>query len=585
LHRQLEPLEVSVNRYRAVPLVVVALLALAGPSARAQSTWTSAVPTGLDFPWHAPGYVPDELLIKFRQTTPASRIRDLVAAAGATLRRDPGADGLAWVRLAPGTDVASAAPQWEKLPEVEYASANVYARAFFMPNDTVITTTDTGWNLRNVGAYGAWDVVHGDPRIVLAIIDTGVAYEEHDIPDYEQPFVKPGVTHYRQSPDLPGPFLPGWDFVHDDAHANDDNGHGTQAATIAAGMANNVAGSAGIAWGITLMPIKVLDFRGDGTLANIVLGIRYAADHGAMIANLSLGFPPLQEFRALGFPENLIQHTFYPLRDAVAYAQMRGVIVVAAAGNFASADVSPPASYAGVISVGATGFDNTRASYSSFGNGLEFMAPGGDFTDLNHDGVQDLIANMGIKPYRSDGSLANPDSMNVFYFGGTSAAAPHVSGAVALLMSLGMQGQGAIEQTLRATAISPFGNPNSYAREYGFGLIQVDQAVLHPVPEHGIAAARGFGAGAGARIASENPARGAASLAFSVERPGPVSVRVFDVHGALVRTLLSAESPAGSRVLRWDGRDESGSPAPSGLYFFRVETAGGTETRKVALLR
>ena len=573
------------NRYRAVPLVFVAMLVLFGPSARAQSTWSSAVPTGLDFPWHAPGYVPDELLIKFRATTPASRIRDLVAAAGATLRRDPEADGLAWVRLAPGTAVVNAAPQWEKLPEVEYASANVYARAFFVPNDTVITTTDFAWNLRNVGAYGAWDVVHGDPRVILAIIDTGVAYEEHDIPDYEQPFVTPGVTHYRESPDLPGPFIPGWDFVNNDAHADDDNGHGTQSATIAAGMANNVAGAAGIAWGITLMPIKVLDFRGDGTLANIVLGIRYAADHGAMIANLSLGFPPLQELKALGFPESLIQHTFNPLRDAVAYAQMRGVILVAAAGNFSSADVSPPASYAGVISVGATGFDNSRASYSSFGSGLDLMAPGGDFTDLNNDGVQDLIANIGIKPYRSDGSLANPDSIDVFFFGGTSAAAPHVSGAVALLMSLGLRSQGAIEQTLRGTAITPFGNPHAYTPGYGFGLIQIDQAVSHPVPENGVARARGFDAGTSARIASENPARGAASLAFSVERPGPVSVRVFDVRGALVRTLLSAESPAGSRVLHWDGRDQSGAPAPSGLYFFRVETTGATETRKVALLR
>ncbi len=573
------------NRYRAASLVVVALLALAGPSARAQSTWTSAVPTGLDFPWHAPGYVPDELLIKFRATTPASHIRDLVAAAGATLRRDPEADGLTWVRLAPGTAVVNAVPQWEKLPEVEYASANVYARAFFVPNDTVITNTDYAWNLVNVGAFAAWDVVHGDPRVILAIIDTGVAYEEHDIPAYEQPFVKPGVTHYRESPDLPGPFIPGWDFVNNDAHADDDNGHGTQSATIAAGMANNVAGSAGIAWGITLMPIKVLDFRGDGTLANIVLGIRYAADHGAMIANLSLGFPPLQELKALGFPEPLIQHTFNPLRDAVNYAQMRGVILVAAAGNFASADVSPPASYPGVISVGATGFDNSRASYSSFGNGLDLMAPGGDFTDLNNDGIQDLIPNMGIKPYRSDGSLANPDSMNVFFFGGTSAAAPHVSGAVALLMSLGMRDQGAIEQTLRATAITPFGNPHAYTPDYGFGLIQIDQAVRHPVPEHTVAAARGFDAGTAARIASENPARGAASLSFSITRPGPVSVRVFDVRGSLVRTLLSGETPAGSRVLRWDGRDESGAPAPSGLYFFRVETAGGTETRKVALLR
>ncbi len=573
------------TRTRVAPLLALALLPLAAPGALAQtSAWASEVPTGLEFSWHAPGYVPDEILVKFRETTPAARIREITGIEGASLRRDPARDGLAWVRLGPGSSVGDALGRWERFPEVEYASPNLYARAFFVPNDSVIGQADIAWNLRNVGAYGAWDVVRGDPRIILAIIDTGMAFEEHDIPDYERANVKPGVTHYRQSPELPGPFVPGWDFVNDDAHPNDDNGHGTQVSTIAAGMANNLAGSAGIAWGITLMPIKVLDYEADGTLATIILGLRFAADHGANIANMSLGFPPLRSLRASGVPENILQHAFYPLRDAVDYAQRRGTILVAAVGNFASADLSLPAGYPGVISVGAAGFDNRRASYSSFGNGLDFMAPGGDFTELNGDHIQDLIPNLGIKPNRSEGSLANPDSFNVFYFGGTSAAAPHVSGAVALLMSLGVSEQGAIEQTLRATALMPFGRPNAYSPEYGFGLIQIDRAVQNPVPAGRRSRARGPESGSDPRLLSENPARGEASLSFRVSSPGPVSVRVFDVRGTLVRTLLSGEGAAGRRVLRWDGRDGSGAPAPSGVYFFRLETAGGVETRKVALL-
>ena len=161
-----------------------------------------------------------------------------------------------------------------------------------MPNDTTIATFDLAWNLRSVGAYDAWDVATGSPDVVLAIIDTGVAFEDHPIPSYEIPNVKPGVTMYRRSPELPGPFRPGWDFVNGDAHPNDDNGHGTFVATIAAGQASNTAGSAGIAFGVTILPIKVIDYRNDSAMEWIVNGIRFAADQGADIASLSLGFPP-----------------------------------------------------------------------------------------------------------------------------------------------------------------------------------------------------------------------------------------------------------------------------------------------------
>jgi serine protease len=577
LHRTHAALEVSVTRPHVVPLLAAALLTLAAPAALAQ-TGPPTIATDFESPWQMPGYVPDEILVKFREATPAARISGIVARENASLRRKPEPDGLAWVRLGPGTTVSDAVARWERFPEVEYASPNLYTRALFVPNDSLIHQDDFAWNLRTVGAYGAWDLVHGDPRVILAIIDTGVAFEEHDIPDYERPNVKPGVTHYRQSVDLPGPFVPGWDFVNDDAHPNDDHGHGTMVATIAAGMANNLAGSAGIAWGITLMPIKVLDFRHEGTAAPMVLGLRFAADHGANIANLSLGLPSLRELRALGGSVDSLQHAFNPIRDAINYARQRGVIVVAAAGNSASPDLSLPAAYPGVISVGATGFDNLRAPYSSFGKGLDFVAPGG--VSFQHH-----IFCLGIKPFRSEGSLANPESLGVFSDFGTSLAAPQVSGAVALLMSLGLTDQGSIEQALRATALMPIGHPNARSQEYGFGLIQIDKAVRHAIRSHGLSRARGLGRSDRARILSQNPARGAASLAFRVGHAGPVSVRVFDVRGALVRTLLSEEAPTGSRVLRWDGRTASGAPAPSGLYFFRVETPGSVETPKVLLLR
>jgi len=544
------------------------------------------MPAGLEPYWRNPGYVPGELIVKFRDTTAPGRIRSAAAEQGAALKQDPERDGLTFVRLGPDATVFDAAARFERLPEVEYAVPNLYAHAFFVPNDSVISHGDEAWNLRVVDAYDAWDVVTGSPSVVLAIIDTGVAFEDHEIPDYERAGLWPGTTMYRQSPDLPGPFRPGWDFVNNDAHPNDDAGHGTEVATIAAGAANNLAGSAGIAFGVTILPVKVLDHQRDGTMENIVQGIRFAADQGADIANLSLGFPPIQTFLGLGFTHDFVVHMFSPLRDAVNYARSRGTILVAAAGNFASAELSLPAGYPGVISVAATGVRDSLSSFSSYGQGLSFVAPGGDFLDENGDHIQDQIPVLGIKPFRSVGSLAKPDSFNVFFFIGTSAAAPHVSGAVALLMSLGVRNQGAIEQALRSTALMPFGKPNAYSEEFGFGLIQIGKAVRAAASSGGLASAAALGRDPlGVRITSGNPARGEATVAFRTARAGPVAARVYDARGLLVRTLVRDARPAGEQTLRWDGRDASGAAAASGVYFIRVETAEGSSVRKLAYLR
>lgn len=539
---------------------------------------------GIDSGWHAPGYVPDELLVKFKDGVSAAQVMSAIRRTGAALRRTLTPDGLVQVDLPPGLSVPDAIDRWSQSTEVEYAAPNLYASAFFVPNDSVIGTFDLAWNLRHVGALDAWDVVTGHPGVVLAIVDTGVAFEDHPVPIYEASFIKPGVTTYRQSPELNGPFLPGYDFVNEDDHPNDDSGHGTMVATIAAGQADNRAGSAGIAFGITILPVKVLNFRGEGTMATVVSGIRYAADQRADIMNLSLGFPPLRQLRDRGVPEKILASTFHPLKDAIAYAQRRGSIVVAAAGNFHYPELSLPAGCAGVISVAATGFNDSLASYASFGNGLSFVAPGGDFTELNGDHVQDLIPNLSIKPFRSEGSLANPDSFNVFYFFGTSAAAPHVSGAVALLKSLGVKDQGEIEQALRATAAHPFSKPNAYDPMYGYGLIQIDKAVRYAAQKPSLRHARTKGDAFGTRLLSENPARDAAVLSLRMVRYGRVRVRLFDIAGRLVRTVADGSFEPGERIVRWDGRDDRGRIVGNGVYFFRIEIGDRLLTRRVAVL-
>ena len=567
-----------------VPALFAVLAALLLASQAHAQTKPLVIQGNQELAFRSPGYAPDVLLVKFRDNVGPDERQAAVAAEGASLTRAITDDGLVKIRLRPGQSVMDGMDVWNRRIDVEYAAPNLYAQSFFTPNDTTIATFDLAWNLRAIHAYEAWDVVTGDPSIVLAIIDTGMAFEDRVIPGYERPFVKPGVAMYRRSPDLPGPFRAGWDFVHDDPDANDDNGHGTSVATIAAGAANNTAGSAGVAFGIALMPIKVVDYRNDSSMEWIVAGIRFAADHGADVANLSLGFPPVRLFRVLGYTEDFLAHMFKPLRDAVNYAQRKGTILVASSGNFGAPQVSLPAAYPGVIAVGATNVDDARASYSSFGSDLDLMAPGGDFTELNGDHVQDGVAALSIKPFRSEGSLANPDSFGVFVSFGTSNSAPHVSGAVALLLSLGLRGQGQIESVLRSTAVNRFQATNAFSTRYGYGLIQLDAAVRKAAGS-GAAAAAALPGTLQARMESGNPSSGQARLSYRLTRSGPVRVRVYDARGSLVRSLDDRVAQAGSHMIAWDGRSASGSAAPSGVYWMRVDSPEGSAVRKVALLR
>lgn len=590
---------------RRAALAAITVIALAAPAAHAG---LNVMPFETDYHWRAPGYVPDELLVKFKDGVSTGKAMNALKSKGASLKKALTPDGLIEVALPPGMSVSDALDSLGTLPDVEYAAPNAYGAgfstpvvqgadkgtpAFGTPTDPLFQVFDLTWNLRDVGAVAAWDVITGKPNIVLASIDTGVAYEDHDIPDYERAHVNSRTTRYLQSPELPGPFRPGYDFVNDDDHPNDDDGHGTFTTTIAAGMVNNHIGSAGIAFGVTILPIKVLRYDNGGEMSAIVQGIRFAADQGADVANMSLGFPPVDQLIQHGLTKKFLKDFFRPLKDAVQYAQARGVILVAAAGNFSFPQLSLPAGYPGVISVAATGVDDFIASYSSGGDGLSFSAPGGDFTDVNDDHIQDGIALYGMKRFREsefNDNFAKPDSFGVFIDNfGTSFAAPHVTGAVALLMSQGIRSQGQIEEILRATAVNPFGRTNSNGADitYGAGVIQIDKAV--ELAASRISTARlalgSVDPRSTARLLSENPSRGGAALSFRTSRPGLVRVQLFDVGGRLVRTLDQGSYPAGERTLRWDGKDDRGESVGSGVYFFRVSTPDGIENRRVAVLR
>lgn len=328
------------------------------------------------------------------------------------------------------------------LPGVRAVQPNYLYRALFTPDDPSYASQ---WNFAAVHASDAWDLdtiaplYGGDPSVVVAVIDTGVAYEDY------APFIK--------NPDFNTTnFVAGYDFANDDSHPNDDVGHGTHVTATIAESTNNGLAAAGLAFNVSVMPIKVLNNAGIGTTTAIASGIDFARTHGADVINLSLG----------GTSDDPI------LRLAIAAAYDAGIIIVAATGNDGTESVYYPARYDNVIAVGATRFDNTITNYSNFGVGIDLVAPGGDTeVDQNNDGLPDGILQQTC-------ATSACTSFGEANWEGTSMATPHVSAAAALLLSSGLTPESV--PAILFGSVTDLGPPG-YDSTFGWGLLDIAQAL------------------------------------------------------------------------------------------------------------
>lgn len=295
------------------------------------------------------------------------------------------------------------------------------------------------WHMGQINMPSAWKLADGE-GVIVAVLDTGVAYEDH------------GKFHAVE--DLEGvEMVKPFDFVKNTNHANDDHGHGTHVAGTIAQATHNGKGVAGVARKVKIMPLKVLSGSGSGSTGGIADAIRYAADEGAQVINMSLGGP---------FPSRVLE-------KAVKYAHDKGVTVICAAGNDGKKKLGYPAAYVGAVAVAATQFDRSTTFYSNYGKNLDIAAPGGNTrVDQNGDGQPDGVLQNTIV-------VGDPTKSDYFAFMGTSMAAPHAAGVAALIVGEGVSNPKAVEQILKDTAMQPDGYS---AERYGAGLIDAEAAVL-----------------------------------------------------------------------------------------------------------
>ena len=413
--------------------------------------------------------------------------------------------GVAAACLAGASPAAAACPSQDNLAYDSGGRATATA-----PNDPLYPDQ---WAHEQINVPGAWARGAAGAGVVVAVVDTGVDYRH---------------------PDLSGQLLPGHDLTDDQcsAGAQDETGHGTHVAGIVAALANNGIGVAGVAPGAKILPVRVLDSGGYATTKQMTDGLRWAADNGADVINLSIG-------EVLG--DALVENADW--NAAVEHAWSRGAVVVAAAGNEPVPFCETPSNAPRAICVAATDSLGFPSWYSTFPNspneGVQVRAPGGMGGVTCGDDVWSTVWPGTPDDTRDDGC----GFRGYEPFAGTSMAAPHVAAVAAMLAGGGLSNAQIMDCIKRTST-----NGGDYDPVYGYGIVDAQAAAAGcgadfsrtsgpdgsaPTPGGGSAPAPAPGSGvAGERAASRDTTGPRVRLALaratraSVSRAGTIPVRI-----------------------------------------------------------
>lgn len=420
----------------------------------------------------------DAIVVRYKHGVESQARAAVRSAAGVSVaRRDGGATEL--VTPQAGVSGASAMRRLREARPVAWVERSLLAGAAYVPNDSGIASkagpaggwTGVQWELNGpfgIAAPQAWSQASrlggsGGRGVKIAILDSGVAYSSRG--------------RHARSPDLSASrFARGYDFIGDDRYPNDEFGHGTFIASIIGATANNSFGTVGVAYRSKIMPVRVLDDTGGSDAFTIARGVRYAVNHGADVINMSLELfdsPPRPPT-----PRSVM--TSRTIRSALHYARSEGVIVVSAAGN--SFDLRVPGKHQDTlaINVGGTTEHGCIGNYSNHGPGLDVVAPGGG-RDAALQGDPNCspeeAAGRDISGVSFDADTPTRFEM-LPGFRGTSSAAPHVTGVVALVLASRVLGRDPtsreVAEHIEGTA-RDLGEPGR-DRYYGAGLVDATAA-------------------------------------------------------------------------------------------------------------
>lgn len=361
----------------------------------------------------SPSYHPTRMVIKLSPGISKLELDEMVRSAGQQGVIVQTADqlDLAVVELQDESKLQAGIKWLSAQSAVEFVEPDYTTRAAYIPNDKQF---DQQWHHSVIRTPLAWDLTRGAADLVVAVLDTGL-----------------DANHAEFS----GKTVPGYNFIDSNEDTSDDNGHGTHVAGLVAAATDNRQGTAAVCPDCKVMPLKVLDEQSSGTLFDVVKAITHATDKGAKIINMSL-------------TSDVCSNS---LQEAIDYAWNRGVLLVAAAGNFNSDKPIYPAACKRVISVGAIDEEKSRARYSNYGETIDFVAPGTDVYSTFLNGEYTRIS-------------------------GTSMATPIVSGIAALVWSRSPQSTNSELEKQLQQAVQDLGDAG-FDNTFGYGLLDAAKAV------------------------------------------------------------------------------------------------------------